>query len=85
VRAIVLLLAVLMLTGLAGQVASASPDAVCAVDDVPDVDAPAFVESAVTLALEHQPPIGVDEPHASTRGRMHAVLVFRPPRLLASR
>jgi len=85
VRAIALLLAVLMLTGVAGQVASASPDAVSAVDDVPDVDTPALVESAVMLAPERQPPICVDGPRASTHGRMHAVLVFRPPRLLASR
>ena len=83
-RAIVLLLAVLMLTGVAGHIASAS-DVVCAVDDVPDVDTPALVESVVMLAPERQSPIRVDEPRASTRGRTHAVLVFRPPRLLTSR
>jgi hypothetical protein len=85
VRAIVLLLAVLMWAGVAGHVASASPDVICAVDDVPDVDAPALVESAVMLPSERPPAIRVDAPRASTRGRMHAVLVFRPPRLLASR
>jgi hypothetical protein len=85
VRAIVLLLAVLMLTGVVGQVASASPDAVCAVDNVPDVDTPALVESAVTLVPERQPPIHVAGTSAPPLGRMHAVLVFRPPRLLASR
>jgi hypothetical protein len=85
VRVIALLLAVLMLAGVAGQVASASPDVVCAVDDVPDGDAPALVESAVMLVPELQLPIRFDGMRAPALGRMHAVLVFRPPRLLASR
>jgi hypothetical protein len=74
-----------MWAGVAGQVASASPDVICAVDDAPDVDTPALVESAVTLVPERQPPIHVAGPSAPPLGRMHAVLVFRPPRLLASR
>jgi hypothetical protein len=82
VRVILVLLAVLLY---AGQVASASPDVICAVDEAPDVDTPALVESAVTLVPERQPPIRVAGTSAPPLGRMHAVLVFRPPRLLASR
>lgn len=85
VRVIVLLLAVLMVTGLAGQAASASPDAVSAVDETPDVDTPAVVESAVVQTPERQPQIRVAGPAIPTHGRMHAVQVFRPPRLVASR
>jgi hypothetical protein len=74
-----------MLAGVAGHAASASPDVVSAVDEVPDVDAPALVESAVMPTPERQSPIRVERPSAPTRGRMHAVSVFRPPRLFASR
>jgi hypothetical protein len=85
VRVIVLLLAVLMMTGLAGQAASASPDALSAVEETPDVDTPAVVESVVVQTPERQPPMRVDGPAVPTHGRMYAILVFRPPRLVASR
>jgi hypothetical protein len=85
VRVIVLLLAVVMMAGIAGQAASASPDAISAVDETPDVDTPVVVESAVVQIPERQPPMRVDGPAVPTHGRMHAVLVFRPPRLVTSR
>jgi hypothetical protein len=85
VRVIVLLLAVVMMTGLAGQAASASPDVMSAVDETPDVDTPVVVESALMQTPERQRPLRVDARTAPTHGRMHAVLVFRPPRLIASR
>ena len=86
---IVLLLAAIMtigmMTGAMTQSACASPDVVGAVDPAADVDTPVVPEPAVMPAPAPRRPVCIEAPQVSTRGRMHAVLVFRPPRLVASR
>jgi hypothetical protein len=88
VRVLVLLLAsVLMMglmTGTVAQTACASPDVVGAVEPAPDADPPVMPD----LAMPEPGDRGPDRsalPTAPTRGRMHAVLVFRPPRPVTSR
>jgi hypothetical protein len=85
VRVIVLLLAVIMMTGTAVQVATASPDVASEIDDAPDVGAPVMQAHVAVPVPGCRGPIRIEAPPASARGRMHAVLVFRPPRLVASR
>ena len=86
---IVLLLAAVMaigmMTGAMTQAACASPDVVSAVDPASDVDTPVVPEPAVMSAPEPQRPVRIEATQAPALGRMHAVLVFRPPRLVASR
>lgn len=82
---IVLLLAAVMMTGAMTQAACASPDVVSAVDPASDVDTPVVPEPAVMSAPEPLRPVRIEAPQAPAPGRMHAVLVFRPPRLVASR
>jgi hypothetical protein len=84
VRVIALLLAAVMMVGVVGQVAFASEELVCAVEEAPDIDTPGVLES-VTPARERRRPGPVEGSMTSTYGRMHAVLVFRPPRGVASR
>jgi hypothetical protein len=85
VRVIVLLLAVIMMTGAMTQPASASPGVVTAVEPASDIDTPVMPEPVVLPAPERRAPVRIEAPPASTCGRTHAVLVFRPPRLVASR
>ena len=84
-RVIVLLLAVILMTGTVVQTASASPDVATAVEPVPDVDTPVMAESALMTEPGDRGPDRSEVPRAPTRGRMHAVLVFRPPRVVTSR
>jgi len=84
VRVIALLLSVMMMTGAVGQVC-ASPDVTSAVDDAPDLDTPALPAPAVAPLPDLREPVSIEAPPACACGRMHAVLVFRPPRLVASR
>ena len=84
-RVLVLLLAVILMTGTMTQTACASPDVMTAVDPASDVDTPVMAEPAVMPGPERRAPVRVEAPPAPTRGRVHAVLVFRPPRLVASR
>jgi hypothetical protein len=85
VRVIVLLLAVTLMTGTMVQTACASPDVVSAVEPAPDVDPPIMPDLALMPEPGGRAPDRSEVPTAPTRGRMHAVLVFRPPRLVASR
>jgi len=86
VRIITLLLAVMMMTGAAGQV-GASPGATSAVcvDDTPALDTPVLPEPVTVPLPDRQDPVCIEAPSAPAVGRMHAVLIFRPPRLVASR
>jgi hypothetical protein len=84
VRVIVLLLAVVMMTGATAQVACASPDVMTAVDDAPDLGTPIVPDPAVIPVPERRMPVRI-EALPPAHGRMHALLVFRPPRLIASR
>jgi len=84
VRIITLLLAVMMMMGSAGQVCTSSgaPSAVC-VDDTLDLDTP-VLPAPVTVPLPScQEPVCIEAFPACAGGRMHAVLVFRPPRRVA--
>jgi hypothetical protein len=84
VRIIVLLLAVMMMTGNAAEVC-ASPDVASMVDDASNLDPP-ILPAEVTVPLpDRQEPVCIEAPRSPSCGRMHAVLVFRPPRLFASR
>jgi hypothetical protein len=80
VRVIVLLLAVILMTGTVAQTACASPDLMSAMEPVPDGDTPAMPESTLMPEAARRGPDRSEVPTAPTRGRMHAVLVFRPPR-----
>lgn len=83
-RIVVLLLAVMMMTGSAAQVC-ASPDDASIVDDAPSLDPP-ILPVQVTAPLPDLPERARSfAPPSPANGRMHAVLVFRPPRLFASR
>jgi hypothetical protein len=89
-RFLALLLAVAMLTGAVVQ-ASAAPGpaaATCVLDDAPDgpdLD-PAIIPVAVAVVPPLGPPvIRCAAPPLAAAGRRHAVRVFRPPCLLASR
>ena len=84
-RVIVLLLAVILMTGTVAQTACASPDVVSAVEPAPDVDTPVMPEPALMPEPAGRGPDRSEVPSAPTRGRMHAVLVFRPPRPVTSR
>ena len=88
-RVLVLLLTSVLLTGLmtgtVAQTAGASPDVVSAVEPAPEVDTPVMPEPAVMPAPAGRGPDRSEVPSAPTRGRMHAVLVFRPPRPVTSR
>lgn len=88
-RVIVLLLAAIMaigmMTGAMTQTACATPGVACMVDPAFDVDTPVVPEPTVMSAPLHRVPVRIEAPQAPAHGRMHAVLVFRPPRLVASR
>jgi hypothetical protein len=84
VRVIALVLSVLMMAGAMGQVC-ASPDVTTVVDDAPELD-PAVLPAPVDVPLpDPRKSVCIEAPLACARGRTHAVLVFRPPRLVASR
>ena len=90
-RAITLLLAIVMMTGALGQVCASSDAtgavAVVAVDDAdgPDLDTPILPAPVAAPLPGLQEPVCIEAPAARARGRMHAVIVFRPPRLVTSR
>jgi hypothetical protein len=80
VRLIALLLAVMMMTGTAAEVCAAS-DIIVAIDDAPDLDMPNLLEPSELARPDHRSPIqSSSAPGASALGRMHAVMIFRPPR-----
>lgn len=88
-RALTLLLAVILMTGAAAQVC-ASPDVASAavLDDAPDVDPVGPCALAVPLVVprpDRQVRSTGCAPRSSPSGRMHAIVVFRPPRLVSSR
>ncbi len=84
VRLIALLLAVMMMTGTAAEV-HAAPGIVVMIDDAPDLDLPNLPAPVAVSRPDHRPPISIEAPLAPAPGRMHAVMIFRPPRLVASR
>jgi hypothetical protein len=79
VRLIALLLTVMMMTGTAAQVC-ASPDVAGAIDDAPDLVMPAVPEPVEVARPAHRPVVQIEAPPEPGLGRMHAVLIFRPPR-----
>jgi hypothetical protein len=84
VRVIALLLSVMMMMGARGQVC-ASPDVTSVVDDAPDLDTPVLPVPVAVPLPDLRKSVCIEAPLACARGRTHAVLVFRPPRLVASR
>lgn len=84
VRLIALLLAVMMMTGTAAEV-HAAPGIVVMIDDAPDQDLPSLPEPVDAARPDHRPPILIEAPRAPAPGRTHAVMIFRPPRFVASR
>jgi hypothetical protein len=85
VRVIALLLAVMMMTGAATQVC-ASPDVTSAVDDdFQSLDTPILPAPIVVPRPDRAQPVSACAPGTAVHGRRHAVLVFRPPRPVASR
>jgi hypothetical protein len=85
-RIFALLLAVLMMAGAAAQ-ACASPDVAseCEIDDAPAVDTPVLPVAVAVPRPDLREPICIEAPRSLGRGRLLAVLVFRPPRLVAAR
>jgi hypothetical protein len=79
VRVLAWLLAVLMMTGTAAQVC-ASPDTAASIDDAPDLVMPATPEPVAVARPVYRPVAQIEAPRAPSLGRMHAVLIFRPPR-----
>lgn len=86
VRILALLLAVLMMTGAAAQVCAA-PDVASEVeiDDVPELDTPVVPAPVAAPRPGLRAPVSIEAPRSLGRGRLLAVFVFRPPRLVASR
>jgi hypothetical protein len=86
VRLIAFLLTVIVMTATAAEVrASTAIVASLAVDDAPELDLPNLPEPVAATRPDHRQPILIKAPRAPAPGRMHAVMIFRPPRLLASR
>jgi len=80
VRLIILLLAIALAMGATAQGVCAMPDVVSAVDDAPDGDTPVVPELTAAPAPEHCAAMRVELPQEPARGRLHQILVFRPPR-----
>jgi hypothetical protein len=88
-RIFALLLAIGMVTGTATR-AYASLDGAfdvpSEIDDAVDAAVLPRVAEPIPVAVPQRPqPICSSAPGSPIGGRMHAVLIFRPPRLLASR
>jgi hypothetical protein len=84
VRILALLLAVIMMTGAAAQVC-ASPDTANEIDEALDLDMPALPAPVTVPLPDPREPVCIEAPCSLGRGRLLAVFVFRPPRLVASR
>ena len=78
-RVVALLLAVMMMTGAAAQ-ASAMADPASEVDDAPDLVMPIPPEPVAVAAPESRAPVRIEAPLSPACGRMHALVIFRPPR-----
>lgn len=78
-RWIALLLAVLMMTSTATPAVGTTAEAISAVDDARDLDAP-VVPVPSTVAAPERREIARVAPPVPDRGRVHATAVFRPPR-----
>ena len=88
-RIFALLIAICMVTGTATR-AYASLDGVfdvpSEIDDAVDAAVMPRVSEPIALAVPRRPqPICIEAPGSPIGGRMHAVLIFRPPRPTASR
>jgi len=81
VRLIALLLAVMMMTGATAPAVGAT-DAISAVDDAQDHDAP-LLPAPIAVVTPERRALGFLARSAPERGRLHAVRVFRPPRARA--
>jgi hypothetical protein len=84
VRIIVLLLAVLVVTGNAAEVC-ASPDVTSMLEEAPTPDPLILPVEVMVPGPSLQVPVRSDVPPVDSRGRRYAMFVFRPPRLFASR
>jgi len=84
VRILALWLAVMMMTGAAAQV-WASPDVTSEIDDAPDLDTPDLPAPVPAPLPGLREPVSIEAPRSLGRGRLLALFVFRPPRLVASR
>ena len=82
-RLIAWLLAVIMMTAAAAQVCASQDVAgagAAASDDAPDVVMSAIPEPVAVARPEHRPIVQIEAPPERSLGRVHAVLIFRPPR-----
>lgn len=84
VRLIALLLTVMMMTG-GVEHALGSPDSMTAIDDASELDAPVVPVQVTVVAIHPREPFGPNAAAPPEVGRIHAALVFRPPRAAASR
>jgi hypothetical protein len=84
VRVIAVLLAVLMMMGFGAQVVHEIAEVASVVDDAADPNPP-VVSAPVAEPPPRDPTAAGTATLAPVHGRMHAVLVFRPPRPFASR
>jgi hypothetical protein len=83
-RVLTLLVAVVMMVGATSPVdVPVADDVASAVDAAPDVPVPPAVTP--TIAEPPHVVIGRSDVPSTHAGRFHAVTVFRPPRLFASR
>jgi hypothetical protein len=78
-RVVALLLAVMMMTGAAAQ-ASALANPASEVDDAPYVVVPIAPEPVAVAIPERRAPARIEAPWAPACGRIHALVIFRPPR-----
>jgi hypothetical protein len=85
-RVLAILLAIVVAVGMGMPTVSASPDVAGLVDDgAPDPE-PAVVVARVAPVLPARHELRqIVTPRIEPAGRRHPVLVFRPPRLVASR
>jgi hypothetical protein len=84
-RVLALLFAVIMMMTAVAAHVCASPDVSSEVDDPPDLDSPILPAPVAVPRPDRREPVRIEAPRAFARGRLHAVVVFRPPRLVASR
>lgn len=83
-RILALLLAVMLMTGAAAQV-YASPDVISEVDDAPALNTPVLSAAVAGSLPDPRNPACIEAPRSLGRGRLLAIFVFRPPRLVAAR
>jgi len=79
-RVIALLLAVIMTVGATAQVCASPGAPTSVIDDAPDVVLPVAPAPVVVVAAERPVQAQVVQLPDRVFGRIHAVVIFRPPR-----